>query len=120
MKTKYKKNNQILELLILITMSIKHLIILFIIIDLEFNPLLRNVVKWSATHLKSCSKCLKIFKVCLTILRHCEVKGYLVLYEIHYKVFHTITFVAVLASIMHQESNDSILNYGAFPFPDRY
>ena len=40
-----------------------------------FNPLLRNVVKWSDTILKSCSKCCKIFKVCLTILRHYEVKG---------------------------------------------
>ena len=32
------------------------------------NPSLRNVVKWSDTILKS-------FKVYLTILRHCEVKG---------------------------------------------
>ena len=39
------------------------------------NPLLGNVVKWSDTLLKSCSICCKIFKVCLTILRHCEVKG---------------------------------------------
>ena len=39
-----------------------------------FNPLLRKVVKWSDTLLKSCSKCCRIFKVCLTILQHCEVK----------------------------------------------
>ena len=39
------------------------------------NPLLRNVVKLSDTLQKSCSKCCKIFKVCLIILRHCEVKG---------------------------------------------
>ena len=38
------------------------------------NPLLRNVVQWSDTLLKSCSICCKIFEVCLTILRHCEVK----------------------------------------------
>ena len=31
------------------------------------TPLLRNVVKWSYTLPKSCSKCCKIFKVCLTI-----------------------------------------------------
>ena len=37
-----------------------------------FNPLLRNVVKWSDTLLKSFSKC----KVCLTILLHCEVKSW--------------------------------------------
>ena len=41
----------------------------------ESNPLLRNVAKWSDTLKKSCSKCCKIFKVCLTILQHCEVKG---------------------------------------------
>ena len=34
---------------------------------------LRNVVKWSDTLSKSCSKCYKIFKVCLIILRHCKV-----------------------------------------------
>ena len=39
------------------------------------NPLLRNVVKWLDKLQKSCSICCKIFKVCLTILRHCEVKG---------------------------------------------
>ena len=39
------------------------------------NPLLRNVIKWSDTLLKFYSKCCKIFKVCLTILGHCEVKG---------------------------------------------
>ena len=39
------------------------------------NPLLCNVVNWSDTLQKSCSICCKIFKVCLTILRHCEVKG---------------------------------------------
>ena len=39
------------------------------------NHLLRNVLKWSDTLKKSCSKCCKILKVCLTILRHCEVKG---------------------------------------------
>ena len=43
--------------------------------NLNFNPLLRNVVKWSDTLLKCCSICCKIFKVCLTILRYCEVKG---------------------------------------------
>ena len=39
------------------------------------NPLLCNVVKWSDILQKSCSICCKIFKVCLAILRHCEVKG---------------------------------------------
>ena len=39
-----------------------------------FNYLLCNVVKWSDTLQKSCSKCCKIFKVCLAILRHYEVK----------------------------------------------
>ena len=39
------------------------------------NPLLRNVVKWSDTLLKSWRICCKIFKVYLTILRHREVKG---------------------------------------------
>ena len=41
----------------------------------QFNPLLRDVVKWSETLLKFCSICRKIFKVCVTILRHWEVKG---------------------------------------------
>ena len=49
---------------------------LFFIFTLIFiNPLLLNVVKWSDTFLKSCSICCKIFKMCLTILQHCEVKG---------------------------------------------
>ena len=43
-----------------------------IFIESFINPLLRNVVKWSDTMV---SICCKIFKVCLTILRHCEVKG---------------------------------------------
>ena len=38
------------------------------------NPLLRNVVKWSDTLKQSCSICCKIFKSCLVLLRHCEVK----------------------------------------------
>ena len=41
----------------------------------NINPLLRSIVKWSDTLQKSYSICCKIFKVCLTILRHCEVKG---------------------------------------------
>ena len=40
----------------------------------NINPLLLNVVKWSGTLSKSCSICCKIFKVCMTILRHCEVE----------------------------------------------
>ena len=41
----------------------------------EFKPLLRSAVKWSDTLQKSCCKCCKISKVCLTTLRHCEIKG---------------------------------------------
>ena len=41
----------------------------------DINPLLRNIVKRSGTLYKSCSKYWKIFKVCLIILRHFEVKG---------------------------------------------
>ena len=41
----------------------------------QINPLLRNVVKWSDTLKKACSIRCKIFKMCLTILQHCEVKG---------------------------------------------
>ena len=44
-------------------------------ITYKINPLLRNVVKLSDTLQKCCSKCCKIFKVCLTILRHCKIKG---------------------------------------------
>ena len=41
----------------------------------DFNPLLRNVLKWSDSRSKSCSKCCRIVKVCCqTILRHCEVR----------------------------------------------
>ena len=38
------------------------------------NPLMHNVPKWSDTLHKSCSKCCKIFKVCLTILVHYALK----------------------------------------------
>ena len=42
----------------------------------NINPLLRNVVKWSNKLLKNLAvNALMIFKVCLTILRHYEVKG---------------------------------------------
>ena len=41
----------------------------------KINPLIHNVPKWSDTHLKSCSICCKIFKVCLTILGHYALKG---------------------------------------------
>ena len=34
------------------------------------KSLMLNVPKWSDTLQKSCSKCCKIFKVCLTILGH--------------------------------------------------
>ena len=37
-----------------------------------FNPFMHNVPNWSDT---LCSKCRKIFKVCLTILGHCALKG---------------------------------------------
>ena len=37
--------------------------------DRMFNPLLRRVVKWSDGQ-QMISKCCKIFKICLTILRH--------------------------------------------------
>ena len=57
-----------------------------------FNPLLRNVVKWPDTLLKSCSKCCKIFKVCLTILRNGEVKGQ---NQLHVKNNQTLGFVTV-------------------------
>ena len=43
--------------------------------QLYFNSLLWNVVKWPNTLLKSCSKCCKNFKVCLTIFQHCKVNG---------------------------------------------
>ena len=39
-----------------------------------FNHLKHNVPKWSDTLQKSCSKCCKIFKVCLTILAHYALK----------------------------------------------
>ena len=38
------------------------------------NPLMHNVPKWSHT-LKSCSKCCKILKLCLTILGHYALNG---------------------------------------------
>ena len=41
----------------------------------DFDPLMHNVTKWSDTVLKSCSKCCKIFKLCLTILGHYELNG---------------------------------------------
>ena len=41
-----------------------------------FNLLLCNVIRWSDSPEKSCSKCCKICKVCLTILQHCEVKAW--------------------------------------------
>ena len=46
-------------------------------IDLVFNSLMHNVSKWSDTLYKSAksAKCCKIFKVCLTILRHYALKG---------------------------------------------
>ena len=44
--------------------------------DQFLNLLLRNVVKWSDPPFKkSCSICCNIYKVCLTILWHCKVKG---------------------------------------------
>ena len=39
------------------------------------NPLVHNVPNWSNTLEKSYSICCKIFKVCLTILGHCALKG---------------------------------------------
>ena len=39
------------------------------------NCLMHNVQKWSDTLSKSCSKCCKNFKVCLTILGHYPLKG---------------------------------------------
>ena len=35
----------------------------------------RNAIKWSDVLEKTCNICCKIFKVCMTILWHCEVKG---------------------------------------------
>ena len=43
----------------------------------DFNPLMRNAPKWSDTFLKSYSKCCRIFKVCLTILGHYALKGWI-------------------------------------------
>ena len=37
--------------------------------------LMHNVLKWSNTFEKSCSKCCKIFEVCLTNLGHYALKG---------------------------------------------
>ena len=62
--TKFKDGKKILTKKILDTVYQQHI-----------KPLLRNVVKWLDTLEKSCSKWCKIFKVCLTILRHCKVKG---------------------------------------------
>ena len=42
---------------------------------LHSNSLMHNVPKWSDILLKSYSKCCKIFKVCLAILRHYALKG---------------------------------------------
>ena len=39
------------------------------------NPLMHNVLKWSDTLQKSCSKIYKVFKVCLTTLGHYALKG---------------------------------------------
>ena len=39
------------------------------------NPLMHNVPKWSDTVKRFCSKCCKIFKVCLAILGHYALKG---------------------------------------------
>ena len=39
------------------------------------DHLMHNVPKWSDRLSKSCSKCCKIFKVCLTILGHYALKG---------------------------------------------
>ena len=41
----------------------------------SINPLMHNVPKWSDTLEKSCGKCCKIFKVCLTILGHYALNG---------------------------------------------
>ena len=56
---------------VLITTWLNNLLRLFT----GFNPLFRNVVKWPDILQESCSICYKIFNVCLTILRHCEVRG---------------------------------------------
>ena len=42
----------------------------------SINSLMYNIPKWSDTLWKSCSKCCKIFKVCLTILEHYALKGW--------------------------------------------
>ena len=39
------------------------------------NPLLHNVEKWSNILQKYCGEYRKIFKVCLAIFQHYEVKG---------------------------------------------
>ena len=41
-----------------------------------FNPLMYNVPKWLDILLKSCSIPCKIFKACLTILGHYELKAF--------------------------------------------
>ena len=45
------------------------------VFDIDFNPLMHNIPKWSDTLQKSCSICRKIFKVCLTNLGHYTLKG---------------------------------------------
>ena len=42
----------------------------------DFIFLMHNFPKWSDTLWKSCNKCCKIFKVCLTILRYYALKVY--------------------------------------------
>ena len=41
----------------------------------HINPLMHNVPKWSDTLKKTCGKCCKIFKVCLTILGRYALNG---------------------------------------------
>ena len=50
-------------------------VVLNIGLALSINHVKHNVSKWSDTLQKSCSKCCKIFKVCLTILGHYAIKG---------------------------------------------
>ena len=40
------------------------------------NTLMYNVLKWSDKLEKSCPKCCKIFKVCMTMLGYYALKGY--------------------------------------------
>ena len=52
-----KFNNESLVIQVLITLTATYI-----------NPIMQNLPKGSATLKKSCSKCYKIFKACLTIL----------------------------------------------------